>query len=139
MGSSSLTIVTLIILSISIQLPVSTPTIRPRKGQSPDPIAQKGVKPGSMMDDLVTNLPGQPAVDFRHFAGYITVNETNGRSLFYWFYEAASGTAEVKPLVLWLNGGMSLHFTSHFFFFLVDSNFLLIILLSLNYTKTIDN
>ncbi|XP_062016997.1 serine carboxypeptidase-like 31 [Rosa rugosa] len=54
--------------------------------------------------DLVTNLPGQPAVDFRHYAGYVTVNETNGRALFYWFYEAATNP-DLKPLVLWLNGG----------------------------------
>lgn len=55
---------------------------------------------------LVTNLPGQPQVDFRHYAGYVTVDETNGRALFYWFYEAASRPEE-KPLVLWLNGGMT--------------------------------
>lgn len=55
-------------------------------------------------EDLVTHLPGQPLVDFRHYAGYVTVNQTHGRALFYWFYEAASNP-EGKPLVLWLNGG----------------------------------
>jgi len=55
-------------------------------------------------DDLVTNLPGQPPVDFQHYAGYVTVNETNGRALFYWFFEAMT-KPEDKPLVLWLNGG----------------------------------
>ncbi|KAL8103808.1 serine carboxypeptidase-like 31 [Apium graveolens] len=55
-------------------------------------------------DHLVTNLPGQPNVDFYHYAGYITVNEENGRALFYWFYEA-SNLSDDKPLVLWLNGG----------------------------------
>ncbi|KDP20920.1 hypothetical protein JCGZ_21391 [Jatropha curcas] len=55
-------------------------------------------------DHLVTNLPGQPDVDFRHYAGYVTVNEKNGRALFYWFYEATTHPDE-KPLVLWLNGG----------------------------------
>lgn len=54
--------------------------------------------------DQVLNLPGQPEVDFRHYAGYVTVNEKNGRELFYWFYEASSQPDE-KPLVLWLNGG----------------------------------
>lgn len=54
--------------------------------------------------DLVTDLPGQPAVGFRHYAGYVTVNETNGRALFYWFYESTT-EADGKPLVLWLNGG----------------------------------
>ncbi|KAF8391392.1 hypothetical protein HHK36_023696 [Tetracentron sinense] len=55
-------------------------------------------------EDLVTDLPGQPDVGFRHYAGYVTVNEKNGRALFYWFYEASAHTDE-KPLVLWLNGG----------------------------------
>nr|XP_048328420.1 serine carboxypeptidase-like 31 isoform X2 [Ziziphus jujuba var. spinosa] len=55
-------------------------------------------------EDLVTDLPGQPHVDFRHYAGYVTVNQTNERALFYWFYEAASNP-DGKPLVLWLNGG----------------------------------
>ncbi|PSR98568.1 Serine carboxypeptidase-like [Actinidia chinensis var. chinensis] len=55
-------------------------------------------------EDLVTNLPGQPKVDFQHYAGYVTVNEQNGRALFYWFYKASTLPDE-KPLVLWLNGG----------------------------------
>ncbi|KAJ1434773.1 Serine carboxypeptidase, serine active site [Sesbania bispinosa] len=54
--------------------------------------------------DLVSNLPSQPPADFQHYAGYVTVNETNGRALFYWFYEAMTKPEE-KPLVLWLNGG----------------------------------
>ncbi|GFP98262.1 serine carboxypeptidase-like 31 [Phtheirospermum japonicum] len=56
------------------------------------------------LDHLVTNLPGQPSVNFQHYAGHITVNEQNGRALFYWFYEATTRPDE-KPLVLWLNGG----------------------------------
>ncbi|XP_065877129.1 serine carboxypeptidase-like 31 [Euphorbia lathyris] len=53
----------------------------------------------------VTNLPGQPPdVDFKHFAGYVPVNDNNGRALFYWFFEATSHP-QLKPLVLWLNGG----------------------------------
>jgi len=57
-----------------------------------------------LMPDLVTDLPGQPHVDFQHYAGYVTVSETSGRALFYWFYEAITKPQE-KPLVLWLNGG----------------------------------
>ncbi|CAN8245078.1 unnamed protein product [Cochlearia groenlandica] len=56
------------------------------------------------MRDLVTDFPGQPKVNFRHYSGYVTVNETNGRALFYWFFEATNHP-EIKPLVLWLNGG----------------------------------
>lgn len=55
-------------------------------------------------EDLVTSLPGQPSVNFKHYAGYVTVNENNGRALFYWFYEATT-LADEKPLVMWLNGG----------------------------------
>lgn len=60
------------------------------------------------MRDLVTNFPGQPKVSFRHFSGYVTVNETNGRALFYWFFEAMNHP-NVKPLVLWLNGGNQIY------------------------------
>ncbi|KAG6489765.1 hypothetical protein ZIOFF_051044 [Zingiber officinale] len=54
--------------------------------------------------DRVSHLPGQPPVTFRQFAGYVTVNETHGRALFYWFFEATHD-AHNKPLLLWLNGG----------------------------------
>uniref|UniRef100_A0A0D9VIP1 Carboxypeptidase n=1 Tax=Leersia perrieri TaxID=77586 RepID=A0A0D9VIP1_9ORYZ len=54
--------------------------------------------------DRVARLPGQPAVKFAQYAGYVTVNETHGRALFYWFFEATAA-ADKKPLVLWLNGG----------------------------------
>lgn len=77
-------------------------------------------------EDLVTDLPGQPAVDFRHYAGYVTVNEENGRALFYWFYEATTQPNE-KPLVLWLNGGkhiqysiISLYLSPYMYIFIND-------------------
>ncbi|KAF5182262.1 Serine carboxypeptidase-like [Thalictrum thalictroides] len=54
--------------------------------------------------DLVTNLPGQPDVTFRHYAGYIKLRQTDEKALFYWFFEAQNKVAE-RPLVLWLNGG----------------------------------
>lgn len=56
--------------------------------------------------DRVVHLPGQPPVEFRHYAGYITVDESHGKALFYWFFEATHKTAK-KPLLLWLNGGMA--------------------------------
>ncbi|KAK6156621.1 hypothetical protein DH2020_010869 [Rehmannia glutinosa] len=49
-------------------------------------------------------LPGQPPVKFSQFSGYVTVNEEQGRALFYWLTEATDNT-DTKPLVLWLNGG----------------------------------
>ncbi|KAK8561445.1 hypothetical protein V6N13_149374 [Hibiscus sabdariffa] len=54
--------------------------------------------------DRVVGLPGQPPVEFKQYAGYVTVNESHGRALFYWFFEATSNP-EKKPVLLWLNGG----------------------------------
>ncbi|KAI4328641.1 hypothetical protein L6164_020977 [Bauhinia variegata] len=54
--------------------------------------------------DRVTGLPGQPPVKFRHYAGYVKLRPSDGKALFYWFFEAQE-TPSQKPLVLWLNGG----------------------------------
>ncbi|KAF5771636.1 putative carboxypeptidase D [Helianthus annuus] len=54
--------------------------------------------------DRVLGLPGQPPVSFSQYAGYVTVNESHGRALFYWFFEATKSPKK-KPLLLWLNGG----------------------------------
>ncbi|MCO5606827.1 hypothetical protein L7F22_061018 [Adiantum nelumboides] len=57
-------------------------------------------------EDLIKDgLPGQPEVQFKQYSGYITVNASAGRALFYWFIEADSHSAHKKPLILWLNGG----------------------------------
>ena len=37
-------------------------------------------------------------------AGFINVNATQNRNLFYWFFEARAEPME-KPVVLWLQGG----------------------------------
>lgn len=54
--------------------------------------------------DRVILLPEQPPVKFKQFAGYVTVDESHGKALFYWFFEATH-KQEKKPLLLWLNGG----------------------------------
>nr|POE54693.1 serine carboxypeptidase-like 35 [Quercus suber] len=54
--------------------------------------------------DRVKNLPGQPAVTFRHYAGYVKLQPQHQKALFYWFFEAQEAPSH-KPLVLWLNGG----------------------------------
>lgn len=57
-------------------------------------------------EDLIKGgLPGQPEVKFKQYSGYITVNASAGRALFYWFVEADSSNPDTKPLILWLNGG----------------------------------
>ncbi|KAF7127262.1 hypothetical protein RHSIM_Rhsim11G0168200 [Rhododendron simsii] len=61
---------------------------------------------GKMEDDLIEGgLPGQPSKsNFKQYAGYVSVDEPKGRSLFYYFVEASLNPSS-KPLVLWLNGG----------------------------------
>lgn len=60
---------------------------------------------GSMDADKIDALPGQPqGVDFDQYAGYVTVNATAGRALFYYFVESPNNS-DTNPLVLWLNGG----------------------------------
>lgn len=59
--------------------------------------------------DRITQLPGQPKVGFQQYSGYVTVDEKKQRALFYYFAEAEVDPAS-KPLVLWLNGGLSLVF-----------------------------
>lgn len=57
--------------------------------------------------DRVERLPGQPwEVDLKQYAGYVTVNQSHGRALFYWFFHAMEDPSQ-KPILLWLNGGRS--------------------------------
>eukprot|EP00904_Undaria_pinnatifida_P014235 jgi/Undpi1/9942/HiC_scaffold_28.g12396.m1 len=53
-------------------------------------------------------LPGAEGLEvkdgFNMFAGYINVDQENGRRIFYWFMEAQEN-AEDAPVILWTNGG----------------------------------
>ncbi|KAJ1702067.1 hypothetical protein LUZ63_001846 [Rhynchospora breviuscula] len=92
MATFSYSILLLTLLSLSSNLALSSSSQLP-------PQIQK------LQDaDRVIQLPGQPAVTFKQYAGYVTVNEQHGRALFYWFFEAIKNP-EKKPLLLWLNGG----------------------------------
>ncbi|XP_060217405.1 serine carboxypeptidase-like 40 isoform X2 [Lycium barbarum] len=62
-------------------------------------LPQKGVKD----KDQIKRLPGQPPVKFKQYGGYVTVNASAGRALFYYFVEAEKSMS--LPLLLWLNGG----------------------------------
>ncbi|XP_042497450.1 serine carboxypeptidase-like 25 [Macadamia integrifolia] len=65
-----------------------------------DKVGKGGEEPEA---DRIIKLPGQPKVSFQQYSGYVTVNKTAGRALFYWLTEAIQ--PDSKPLVLWLNGG----------------------------------
>ena len=43
------------------------------------------------------------------YAGYVNVDKTNNRNLYYWFVES-QGNAASDPVILWLNGGVYAHF-----------------------------
>ncbi|KAF6164818.1 hypothetical protein GIB67_017144 [Kingdonia uniflora] len=68
-----------------------------RSGLSPQVLAEQEA-------DRVVRIPGQPKVDFKQYAGYVTIDKSHGKALFYWFFEAIE-SPEKKPLLLWLNGG----------------------------------
>ena len=53
--------------------------------------------------DKITNLPGQPPVSFDQYSGYIVLNSTTDKSLFYWLQESQSNPS-TDPVVLWTNG-----------------------------------
>ncbi|KAI3878180.1 hypothetical protein MKX03_029423 [Papaver bracteatum] len=60
---------------------------------------------GAPKDALITKLPGfNGSFPSRHYSGYVTLDETSGKNLFYYFV-----VSERKPsedlVVLWLNGG----------------------------------
>jgi hypothetical protein len=64
-----------------------------------------GPQDGLKKVDKISELPGQPGnAVFDQYAGYVTVDATSGKALFYYFVEAAEEPS-TKPLVLWLNGG----------------------------------
>lgn len=94
-------LVFILVLSLIVSPPFLDPVLGARYGQW---TKERKLINSWGSEDLVINLPGQPKVNFQHYAGYVTVNEKNGRALFYWFYEAST-LPEQKPLVLWLNGG----------------------------------
>lgn len=82
-----------LILSTTLTL-CNLPKITPSSSSSSSPLE----------GDKITSLPGQPAVNFQQYAGYITVDSHKQRNLFYYFVQAESNP-DSKPLVLWLNGG----------------------------------
>ena len=57
----------------------------------------------------ITSLPGLPAAEFAkltpQYSGYVTVDQTAGRALFYWFATAQTSKPTEAPLIVWLQGG----------------------------------
>lgn len=86
---------TLFILSLSLSFSLSVPFDKTRLEPNIKALQEA---------DRVVSLPGQPPVKFRQYAGYVTIDESHGKALFYWFFEATQKPSG-KPLLLWLNGG----------------------------------
>ncbi|KAA8543574.1 hypothetical protein F0562_021680 [Nyssa sinensis] len=54
---------------------------------------------------LITQLPGfNGTFPSKHYSGYVTVDESHGKKLFYYFVVSERNPSE-DPVVLWLNGG----------------------------------
>ena len=62
---------------------------------------------GLKENDRIEKLPGQPVVEFSQYGGYVTVDESAGRAMYYYFVEAQK-SKDSAPLLLWLNGGKCL-------------------------------
>jgi len=69
---------------------------------------------GSKEKDRIESLPGQPKVEFSQHGGYVTVDKSAGRALYYYFVEAQH-SKESSPLLLWLNGGTYLYLILWYF------------------------
>nr|ACG24019.1 hypothetical protein [Zea mays] len=77
----------------------------PPYGAGAEECEDGGISSRARAGDRVEALPGQPAVAFAQYSGYVAVDRDRGRALFYWLTEAVGDDAAAKPLVLWLNGG----------------------------------
>lgn len=54
---------------------------------------------------IVTQLPGFTGTfPSKHYSGYVTIDESHGKKLFYYFIESERNPSK-DPVVLWLNGG----------------------------------
>ncbi|CAH9093983.1 unnamed protein product [Cuscuta europaea] len=54
---------------------------------------------------LVTQVPGfSGTFPSKHYAGYVTIDESTGKSLYYYFVQSERSPLE-DPVILWLNGG----------------------------------
>ncbi|CAO2818972.1 unnamed protein product [Amaranthus hypochondriacus] len=54
---------------------------------------------------LVSQLPGfSGTFPSKHYSGYVTIDESHGKKLFYYFVESERNPSQ-DPVVLWLNGG----------------------------------
>lgn len=60
---------------------------------------------GAPEGDRITSLPGLSSLpSFEMYSGYVTVDEGNGRALFYFFAES-QGNPATDPVLVWLQGG----------------------------------
>lgn len=53
----------------------------------------------------ITSLPGYNGPSLSMYSGYITVNASAGRALFYWLVEATRVDPTTAPIIFWYQGG----------------------------------
>ncbi|TYI19762.1 hypothetical protein ES332_A07G187500v1 [Gossypium tomentosum] len=65
----------------------------------------KLIECSALEDALITHLPGFFGIFLsNHSSGYVNIDKSNGKNLFYCFVESERKPSE-DPVVLWLNGG----------------------------------
>jgi len=80
------------------------PNGNPYKGQRapPSPPPPNAAAPA----DQVVSLPGYGKVKGVQYSGFVPINATYNKHLFYWFVEAEGGSIPGKtPVLIWMNGG----------------------------------
>lgn len=68
-------------------------------------IMRLGLTQSAPENALISQIPGfTGTLPSKHYSGYVTIDQTHGKNLFYYFVESEGKPTE-DPVVLWLNGG----------------------------------
>jgi vitellogenic carboxypeptidase-like protein len=71
-------------------------------------LSQKENKPADFVEKIPCDSSSSPSRYLylnNSYAGYCNANNSNGNSLFYWFFESQLPCNNETPIIIWLNGG----------------------------------
>ncbi|KAG0535351.1 hypothetical protein BDA96_04G358900 [Sorghum bicolor] len=105
-ATATTTTTTTLLLAVLAAAAAAGLLLAPVAARGSPPEHDKQLQLQQQEDDRILGLPGQPnGVAFGMYGGYVTIDDNNGRALYYWFQEADTADPAAAPLVLWLNGG----------------------------------